>query len=125
MAARMTRGIRGARMMRRTRQRKPEQQLKIAAERIEKLFSLAEQEFDKHPARSTRYVELARKIGMRYNVRMPAQLKRKFCKNCNSLLKPGATSQTRMASKNRAIVIKCLKCNKIYRYPYGKREKRK
>jgi ribonuclease P protein subunit RPR2 len=100
------------------RGRKPAQQMKIAKERIQILFDLAEKEFKKHPERSKRYVELARKIGLRYNIRLPKQLKRKFCKNCNSLLIPGLTARVRINSKKKILSIKCLKCEKIYRYPY-------
>jgi len=70
----------------RQRGKKPEYQLKIARERIEILLNMAEKEFRKHPGRSARYVELARKIGTRYNVRLTKEQKRKFCKNCNTLL---------------------------------------
>ena len=104
------------------RGRKSESQIRIAKERIKILFDLAEKEFKKHPDRSKRYVELARKIGSRYNVRLPKQLKRKFCKNCNTLLIPGLTSEVRIKSKEKAVTIKCLECNKIYRYPYGERK---
>jgi ribonuclease P protein subunit RPR2 len=101
-----------------SKSKKPTWQQDIAKERIDILFNLAEKEFKKHPERSRRYVELARKIGLRYNIRFPKELKRKFCKNCNNLLKPGIGSQVRIDSKKRAIFIKCLKCNKIYRHPY-------
>lgn len=97
---------------------KPEWQQKIARERIQILFSLAEKEFNKHPERSKRYVQLARKIGLRYNVRLPKEQKIRFCKNCNSLLIPGRTVEVRIDSKNKTIVRKCLNCNRIYRYPY-------
>jgi ribonuclease P protein subunit RPR2 len=97
--------------------KKPAQQIKIAKERIQILFDLAEKEFKKNPERSKRYIELARKIGLRYNIRLPKQLKRKFCKNCNTLLIPGLTSRVRI-SKGKVLSIKCLKCEKIYRYPY-------
>ena len=100
------------------RSKKPEWQQQIANERIEILFNLAEKEFKKHPARSQRYVQLARKIGLRYNVRLIKTLKRRFCKNCNILLKSGITSRTRLDSRKRTIIIKCLNCNKIYRQPY-------
>ncbi|MDI6806784.1 MAG: ribonuclease P protein component 4 [Candidatus Aenigmarchaeota archaeon] len=90
-------------------------QQKIAKERIVILFDLAEKEFEKHPERSKRYVELARKIGLRCNVRFPQQLKRKFCKSCNSLLIPGKSSSVRISRK--ALIVKCLGCNKVYRYP--------
>lgn len=106
----------------RTRGKKSEYQIKIARERIEILLNLAEKEFKKHPKRSKRYVELARKIGMRYNVRLSKRQKRKFCKSCNTLLKPGVTSEQR--TQKGTIVIKCMKCNKIYRYPFKKSKKR-
>lgn len=98
----------------RIRTKKPDWQQRIARERIQILFSLAEKELKKHPERSRYYIELARKIGLRYNVRLPKELKRKFCKNCNSLLTP-ETSTRRIIKKH--ILIKCQKCNKIYRYP--------
>lgn len=98
--------------------RKHLQQQKIARERISILFSLAEKEFKKHPERSKRYIQLARKIGLRYNVRLSKELKRKFCKKCNSLLIPGLTSLVRTDSKTKTINVRCLSCNKIYRYPY-------
>jgi ribonuclease P protein subunit RPR2 len=97
----------------RKRAKKPEWQQKIARERIKILFDLAEKELRQHPERSRRYVELARKIGLRYNVRLPKELKRKFCKNCNTLLKPGLTCSIRI--QNKMITIKCKNCNKIYR----------
>lgn len=99
---------------------KPDWQQKIARERIQILFSLAEKEFKKRPGRSKRYIELARKIGLRYNVRLSKETKRKFCKKCNSLLIPGLTEQVRMDSKNRNVVRRCLKCCKIYRIPIKK-----
>jgi len=98
----------------RTRAKKPDWQQRIARERIQILLDLAERELRKHPERSRRYVELARKISLRYNVRLPRELKKKFCKNCNTLLKPGLTSSIRIQKK--LLSIKCKNCNKIYRY---------
>jgi ribonuclease P protein subunit RPR2 len=98
--------------MRRTK--KPDWQQRIARERIQILFDLAEKEFKKHPERSKRYVELARKMGLRYNIRLPKELKKKFCKNCSTLLKPGLTSEIRI--RNKILTIRCKICNKIYRH---------
>ncbi|HDH91385.1 MAG TPA: hypothetical protein ENF38_00360 [Candidatus Aenigmarchaeota archaeon] len=100
------------------RRRKPLWQKRIAKERIKILFDLAEKEIDKNPERSRRYIELMRKIGKRYNVRLPKKIKRKFCKSCNTFLKPGKTARIRIDSKKKAVIVKCLYCNKIYRYPY-------
>ncbi|MEM5854005.1 MAG: ribonuclease P protein component 4 [Candidatus Aenigmatarchaeota archaeon] len=96
------------------RTKKPEWQRKIAWERIRILFNLAEKELEKHPERSKRYVELARKIGLRYNIRLPRNLKRKFCKKCNTLLKPGTTCTVRIVGK--VLTIKCKNCNNLIRY---------
>jgi len=54
----------------RKRSKKPEWQSKIARERIEILFKIAERKLEGHPERSRRYIELARKIGLRYNIRL-------------------------------------------------------
>ncbi len=97
---------------------KPEWQTKIAKERIEILFSLAEKEFKEHPDRSKRYIELARKIGLRYNVRLSKDDKRKFCKICNTLLKPGISSKVRLDKSTKTINVQCLNCEKISRFPY-------
>ena len=95
------------------RTRKPAWQIKIAKERIDILFALAKKELKKHPKRSRRYVELARKIGLRYNVRLPKELKRTFCKNCNTLLIKGLTSEEKVNKKKKTILIKCKRCNKF------------
>lgn len=97
---------------------KPDWQKKIAEERIEILFGLAKKEIEKNPERSRRYVELARKIGMRYNVRFSKQLKRIFCKECNTILMPGRTSQVRIGGKIKSVTVKCKNCNTVYRYGY-------
>ncbi|SFM66272.1 ribonuclease P protein component 4 [Methanolobus profundi] len=88
----------------------------IAMERIEYLFTLAKEEFPASPNRSKRYVSLARKIGMRHRVSIPADLKRNFCRNCGSLLVPGSNSRTRL--KNGYILMTCLECGSIKRYPF-------
>jgi len=56
-----------------------------------RLFQLAEENAREHPERARRYVELARKIGQRYNVRIPKEWKYRFCKKCNSFWIPGET----------------------------------
>jgi len=99
----------------RGRGQKPTYQTEIAKERIGILLRLAKKEAAGHPERSRRYVLLARKIGMRYNVRLPAEWKRKLCKRCGTILKKGATCAE--STEKGAKVIKCLKCNRIYRFP--------
>jgi ribonuclease P protein subunit RPR2 len=100
-----------------TRGVRPEWQERLARERIEILLGLAvEQSSDLK--RSSRYVELARKIGTRYNVRLSAEEKGVFCRKCNAVLIPGKTKQTRLDEKNGAVSIKCTNCNYSYRKRY-------
>ncbi|MFH1420461.1 MAG: hypothetical protein ABIG30_00675 [Candidatus Aenigmatarchaeota archaeon] len=90
--------------------------LRIANERIEILFS----EADKRAKRkqyelSDRYVKLARRIAMRYNIKLSKDLKRRFCKYCYAYLSPSRrTDRTDKGIKK----IKCLKCGRIMRIPW-------
>jgi len=106
--------------MKRIRKRQPIERVKIAKERIEILFSLAKNGLKKHPERSKRYVELARKIGKRYNVRLTKEQKRSFCKKCNRLLVPKKTAQIEVGPKKTFIKIKCLNCGYAFKKAYIK-----
>lgn len=97
---------------------KPEYQKRIAEERISRLFELAEKEFRTHPERSRRYVQLARKIAMRYTIQVPKAFKRKFCKKCYMYLVPGINSRVRTNARQHAVIIKCLACGNVMRFPY-------
>ncbi|MDG6244183.1 MAG: ribonuclease P [Methanolobus sp.] len=88
----------------------------IAQERIVYLFKLAKNELSQDPSRSHRYVTLARKVGMRHRVSIPASLKRNLCKKCGSLLVPGNNSRTRL--KDGRITVTCLVCGEVKRYPF-------
>lgn len=103
----------------RRRSSKPAWQREIAGERIAILMGLAEAEFRAHPERSDRYAELARKIGMRYNVKVPRGL-RKACRECGSFLVPGANAVVRASRRTRSMETKCLRCGTVSRRPYAK-----
>jgi ribonuclease P protein subunit RPR2 len=105
--------------------RKPKSQRQIALERIEKLFSQAEGAFGTKPELAHRYVQLARRIAMRYNLRMPKGLKGRFCKKCYKYLRPGANSTVRTSPRQKAMIIRCLECGNVMRYPYRKEKKYK
>jgi ribonuclease P protein subunit RPR2 len=107
-------------MQQRQQSGKPEWQKKTALERIKKLFEQAEKEFGKHPERSNRYVQMARKIAMRYNIQIPKTLKRRFCKSCYSYLVPGTNCTVRTNTKQHAVIITCFECKNVSRHPYRK-----
>ncbi|UCF07520.1 MAG: ribonuclease P [Thermoplasmata archaeon] len=92
----------------------------IAGERIDMLFSMAEREALAHRyQRSDRDVELARKIGMRYNVRIPGHFRRRFCKHCHAYLLPGRNCRTRLSGKT--VTVHCEKCGRFMRMHYKAR----
>jgi ribonuclease P protein subunit RPR2 len=91
---------------------KPDWQIKIAKERIDILFFEASRTKDQDL--KNRYVELARKIGMRYNVKLPSKYKRIFCRYCYYYF--GASASRRLAAGK--LLITCPGCKKINRFVY-------
>lgn len=83
----------------------------IALERIQILFRQAIELFSKDQALAQRYVDLARKIGMHYKVRLPKKYRWMICKNCKKFLYPGKKCRTRIQQKREPhVVITCLSC---------------
>lgn len=97
---------------------KPKWQKKIARERIEILFEEAEKNFPKNKRRADRYVELARKIAMRYRVGIPERYRRKFCEECYSYIKPGVNCKVEVDNDEKTVKWKCDECGHVKRYPY-------
>lgn len=89
-----------------------EKQKKIAKERINLLFSKADQSSKKL---ADRYVTMARKIAMKLNLRLSSHLKRKFCKHCGCYLIPG--KNLRVRTRNGKLVYYCSECRKFWRKP--------
>jgi len=76
----------------------------------DKILKEIKELFGKHP--SQKEITNARKKAMRVNLKLPSDLRRKFCHHCNSLLKG------RIRFRNGKKVILCEKCNKFTRVPY-------
>tara|TARA_Y100000310_G_C20473460_1_gene711230 strand:+ start:599 stop:901 length:303 start_codon:yes stop_codon:yes gene_type:complete len=83
----------------------------LALERIYRLFELAEAEFSKHPERSKRYVEMARKLSKRNKATIPTELKNKFCKKCGAYLKEGKSSKH--STNGSFLLIECHGCEHV------------
>lgn len=97
--------------------------IRIAYERLEILFKMAEDEFSLHPQRSHRYVEMARNIAQKYNLKMPSYWRSRYCKGCERFLKPGLNSKVRL--NQQAVTIECLECGEVSIMPYVKEQKSK
>jgi len=102
------------------RGKKPRWVYALAEKRILKLLKMAEENVKTHPQRTKRYVELARKISSKYNVRITRELKRKICKKCNAFLIPGFNCKVRADRKTKCITYICLECGERKRYGYSK-----
>ena len=109
--------------MKRNCSNKAEKFSRIAKERIEILFDEAKKIYSYDPKLSDRYVYLARKIAMKYKVRIPPELKRRFCKHCYSFFMQGKNCRVRTAKGK--VVYYCLNCRKYTRFPYIKEQKEK
>ena len=110
------------------RKKEQREKRKIALERINILFTLAERVFPYDRELANRYVEIALAVQQKAKVRMPRKWKRRYCKRCHSFLVPGVNAQVRLRQKRMPhVVIKCLECGHIMRYPYlrDQKEKRK
>jgi ribonuclease P protein subunit RPR2 len=91
----------------------------IAAERIERLFDLADRVSSTRLDLADRYVKLAWRLATRYNIRFPPRLKEKFCRKCLVFMKPGISCRVRTRPKPPRVVITCLRCGHQRRIPYG------
>jgi len=109
-------------LMKRRYQKKAAEHKRIALERIRKLFEEANKAFSSHPERSRRYVQLARKIGMKYKTRIPPELKRQFCKHCHNYILSGKNARIRVSRGK--VVYYCLNCKKYMRFPYNQRKQK-
>ena len=94
---------------------KKDKQNNIAQERVKILFQQAQEVFAKDKALANRYVQLARKIGMKVKLRLPREFKRRYCKFCYSYLQPGVNSRSRI--RNGKVIISCFECKKFMRIP--------
>lgn len=97
---------------------------KIAEERIRILFNQAAKALKEGEIeRSKKYIKLAKKIGMKAQVAIPKDLKRKFCKKCYALLIGGQTARIRIKKKKKYVTYTCLSCGNVQRYPFLKERK--
>ena len=95
------------------------QQKEIAKERMSLLFRKADEVFPDKLA--NRYVTLARKIAMKFKIRMPQEYKRKYCKHCYKYLRSGINARIR--TRDGKVIISCFECKKFIRIPLKNRKK--
>lgn len=91
-----------------------QQAKEIAKERIDILVRNALREKDE--AIAARQAQQAKKIAMRFRVRLPYVARQLFCKKCKAFVVPGRSARVRVGrAKTRAVRITCLRCGHTYR----------
>ncbi|MEW6294687.1 MAG: dephospho-CoA kinase [Candidatus Diapherotrites archaeon] len=93
---------------------------KIALERMYRLMDLALENWKEHKERSRDYLGLMKRISTRNRVRIPRELKEKYCKKCFALLEGNSTVRV----KGKALWLKCKGCGTVKKiFLEGKKSK--
>ena len=80
----------------------------IASRRILILFENAISNARNNPELSQRQAHIAKKIAMRFKIKMPWQIRSSFCKKCKKFIVPNISSRVRIGRSNvKAIRITC------------------
>jgi len=87
----------------------------IALKRMEILFNNAILNTKNNPGLAQKQAEIAKKISMKFKIKMPFEISSSFCKKCKKFIPPGIASKIRLGSKPKSIRITCSYCNHTYR----------
>ena len=87
----------------------------IATKRMQILFYNALSNAKNNPRLAERQAEIAKKISMKFKIKMPFEISSSFCKKCKKFIPPGIASKIRLGSKPKSIRITCSYCNHTYR----------
>lgn len=89
---------------------------RIAKQRIQTLFHLANEVIHENSSLAQRYVDIARKIAMAAKIRLPKEYRRQVCRHCKSFILPGVNCRVRIKQRREPhVVITCLNCGKQMR----------
>jgi ribonuclease P protein subunit RPR2 len=87
----------------------------IAIKRMEILFNNALSNAKNNPGLAQKQAEIAKKISLKFKIKMPFEIGSSFCKKCKKFIPPGIASKIRLGSKPKSIRITCSYCNHTYR----------
>jgi ribonuclease P protein subunit RPR2 len=64
---------------------------------------------------AARQALLAKKIAMRFRLRLAYDIRQLYCKRCKQFMVPGRNSRIRLGRSNsKAVRITCLRCGHVY-----------
>ena len=88
----------------------------IAMKRMDILFNNALSNAQINPGLAQRQAEIAKKISLKFKIKMPFEISSSFCKKCKKFIVPSVTSKVRIGRSNvKSIRITCNFCNHTYR----------
>ncbi len=87
----------------------------LAMQRIDILLENALKNARDNMKLAQRQASIARRICMKFNIRLPYEKRQLFCKGCKKFIVPGLNALVRVESRPKAIRIKCLECGHVYR----------
>jgi ribonuclease P protein subunit RPR2 len=90
----------------------------VARRRVFRLFLLAREIYGQDPLLAQRYVDMARRIAMAANIRLPKEFRLQVCRHCKSFILPGVSCRVRIKRRREPhVVITCLNCGRYMRIP--------
>ena len=92
------------------------QQKGLALAEVTNFLNRAKEVFDKNPELANKYAKKARRVALKYKLRLPLEFKRRICKNCHSFLVPGKNLRVRTHKGH--MVYYCLNCKNFMRIGY-------
>ena len=95
------------------------QQQKQALNEIAAILNKAREVFDTKPDLAHKYAKKARRIALKYKLKLQPNLRRRICKNCFSFLVPGKNLRVRTTRGH--VTYYCLECRKFMRFGYKKK----
>lgn len=87
----------------------------VALERINILLELAIAEVSVSVEEANRQAGIARRLAMKYNVRLPYHKRRFFCRGCHAFIPPGLGARIRVNSSGNIVKTTCLLCGHVSR----------
>ena len=88
----------------------------IATQRIQILFHNALSNAKNNPRLAQKQAEIAKKISMKFKIKMPIEIRSSFCKKCKKFIVPNISSRVRVGQSNvKSISVTCNFCTHTYR----------
>ncbi|MFH1752270.1 MAG: hypothetical protein ABH821_05015 [archaeon] len=93
----------------------------IVLQRMHRLTELAELEVKTEPERAKKYVELIEKLSSHNKVKIPKEVKAKYCKYCKSFWQEkDVKKRLKTGKEKRYLTMNCLKCGKLSKIAWKK-----